>query len=217
MPRSRPKTTVVFALAVVLLLTGCTGTLFSAEASPATIPPAAYEPAGYVHGNTTSVPLGYQVGAAGVSRNITVTSWVSGYSRTVDDDEISALLLLSTPNVEVAGESVNPFARMSDSVLLNRALNATSSLTVSDNVSDVGELHRVDAVERTILDTPTTVTTYAGNAEIEGSRVDVLVHIAAVEHGDDIVVAVAIHPESMDETVRIHRLVETIEHETFAE
>lgn len=221
---SRVASTVV--LAVVLVLAGCTGTLFAAEASPATIPPAAYESVGYVHGNTTAVPLSYTVGTAGVSRNVTVTSQLSGYSRTVADDEVSLLLVLSTPNVEVAGESVNPFARMADGVLLDRVLNATATLNVTGYVgdagdvaavADVGDLRRVDAVERTVLDTPTTVTTYAGTVEIEGTRVAALVHVAVVEHGDDVVVAVAVHPESMNETARIHRLVEAIEHEAASE
>lgn len=205
--------TAAVGVAVLLLLAGCSGTLFSAEASPAEIPRAEYESVDYVHGNTTAIPLGYEVGTAGVSRDVTVTSWVSGYSRTVADDEVSLLLLLSTPNAEVAGESVNPFARMSDGVLLDQVLNATATLNVTDRVGDVGELRRVDAAERTVLDTPTTVTTYTGNADIEGNRVAVLVHVAAVEHGDDVVVVVAVHPESMDETARIHELVEAIEHE----
>lgn len=222
MGSSASATTVT--LVVVLLLAGCTGTLLSAEASPATIPTPAYESVDYVHGNTTAVPLGYQVGAAGVSRNVTVTSWFSGYSRTVADDEVSLLLVLSTPNVEVAGESVNPFARMSDGILLDRVLNATRTLNVTSvgdtNVSaiaDMGELRRVDTAERTVLGTPTTVTTYAGNADIEGTRVAVLVHVATVEHGDDVVVAVAVHPESMDEAARIYSLVEAIEHEAASE
>ncbi|SDM12923.1 hypothetical protein SAMN04487949_0966 [Halogranum gelatinilyticum] len=224
---SRVASTVV--LTVVLVLAGCTGTLFAAEASPATIPQSAYESVGYVHGNTTAVPLGYTVGTAGISRNVTVTSQLSGYSRTVADDEVSLLLVLSTPNVEVAGESVNPFARMADGVLLDRVLNATATLNVTGYVgdasdagdvaavADVGDLRRVDAVERTVLETPTTVTTYAGTVEIEGTRVAALVHVAVVEHGDDVVVAVAVHPESMDETARIHALVEAIEHEATSE
>jgi hypothetical protein len=207
------RTVSVLVLAGVVVLAGCTGTLLSAEATPATLPSSAYESAGYVHGNTTAVPLAYDVGVAGVSRNVTVTSWLSGYSRTTADDRTAGLLVLSTPNVEVAGESVNPFSRLSDGAILDRVLDATSSFGVTEGMDDLRGLRRVDTTERTILDTPTNVTTYAGSVDAEGTRIGVLVHVLTVEHGDDVVVAIAVHPESMDETATVHELFERIEHD----
>lgn len=210
---SSRQTVTVVTLVLAILLAGCTGTLLSAEATPATIPTAAHESLSYVHGNTTAVPLTYSVGVAGVSRNVTVTSWVSGYSRTTADNRTAALLIVSTPNVEVAGESVNPFGRMADGVLVDRVVDAAASFGATDRLDNVSNLRRLAASERTVLDTPTNVTTYAGSVDVDGTQTGVLVHVLAVEHGDDVVVAIAVHPESMDETETIHRLVERIEHE----
>lgn len=213
----RSRLTFTLAVVVAVVLAGCTGTLFATESTPATIPAAAYEPVGYVHGNTTAVPLTYTVGAAGITRNVTVTSWLSGYSRTTGENQTAALLVLSTPDVEVAGESVNPFGRMSDGVLLERVLNATSGYNISDRMSDVGELRRVGASDKTVLETPATVTTYTGTALIEERRVTALVHIVTVAHGDDVIVGIALHPESMDETATVQQLFERIEHEAESE
>lgn len=207
------RTVSALVLAGVVVLAGCTGTLLSAEATPATIPASAYESVGYVHGNTTSVPLTYGVGVAGVSRNVTVTSWLSGYSRTTADGRTAGLLVLSTPNVEVAGESVNPFNRLSDGAVLERVLDATSSFGATEEMDGLSGLRRLDTSERTVLDTPTNVTTYAGNVDAEGTPMGVLVHVLTVEHGDDVVVAIAVHPESMDETTTVHELFERIEHD----
>lgn len=214
---SSRQTGAVVVLILAVLLAGCTGTLFSAEATPATIPTAAHESLSYVHGNTTAVPLTYGVGAAGISRNVTVTSWVSGYSRTTADNQTAALLVMSTPNVEVAGESINPFGRMADGVLVDRIVDAAASFGASERLDNVSNLRRLGASERIILDTPANVTTYAGNVDVDGNQTGVLVHVLALEHGDDIVVAVAVHPRSMDEGKTIHRLMERIEHETSGE
>lgn len=204
---------VVVLLVTLVALAGCTGTLFSTEATPATVPVDAYESAGYAPGNTTAIPLTYTVGAAGLSRNVTVTSWLSGYSKTTPDNQTSGLIVLSTPDVEVAGESLNPFGRASDGVLLDRVLDSASSLGTSAWVDDVSDLREVETTERRVLDTPTNVTTYAGSVDAEGTRIGVLVHVMAVAHDGDVVVAIAVHPETMDETEALGGLLERIEHE----
>lgn len=212
---NRTRTVAVAALATLIVLAGCTGTLFSTEAAPATVPVDAYESVGYVHGNTSAIPLTYTVGAAGVSRNVTVTSWLSGYSKTTSDNQTTGLVVLSTPNVEVAGEPLNPFGRASDGVLLDRVLESASSFGASAWVGEVSDLRKLETTERQILDTPTNVTTYAGSVDAEGTRIGVLVHVMTVAHDDDVVVAVAVHPDTMDETDAVIGLMERIEHEKF--
>ena len=199
---------------VSLLLAGCTGTLVSFEASPATVPAAAFEPLGYVHGNTTAAPLTYPVGFAGLSRDVTVTSYVSGYSKTTDDGDTSALVVLSTPNADVAGQSVNPFAHLSNRDLTTRTLATLEDVKGMSEYGEVGDLREVDAEERTVLGSSVDVVTYAGSATLDGQVTEVRFVVASVEHGDDVVTVVGIHTATFDETTNLRALMERVEHDT---
>ena len=204
----------LLAAAVVLLVVvaGCTGTLAEYTASPATIPDSAVEGQGYVHGNTTEVPVTYPVGAAGVTRNVTARTWVSGYSKTTAEDDVAALVLYSSPNVVVEGRSLNPMAQLSNRGLVDAVLERVDDLSVLGGVDDVSDLRAVDSRAVTVLGEPTEMVTYAGVADVDGERVAVLVHVTVVEHGDDVVVALGVHDEAMDETDAQAALVERIEH-----
>lgn len=201
------------AIAVVLLLAGCLGAgpLLEYTAAPATVPAAAYEPLGYVAGDVTPVPFDYLVGAGPVSTNVTVTAQVAGYSKTVDDD-VAALVVVSAPNQRAFGESVNPIARLTDREAVGWALERADALAAVGGVSEVGSLGEVDVRSRTVLGVPTEVVTYAGTATVEGRGTAVLVHVATVEHGDDVILAVGVHPAGVDESESVAALVEGIEH-----
>lgn len=209
-----------FLLAALVVLAGCTGTLVDVRASPATIPAEAYEAADYVHGNTSAVPLTYPVGALGVTRNVTVTSYVSGYSKTVEADDgspgdVAALLVVSTPNARVAGQSVNPFAHATNAELSERAfaLLERGKGMGEWQYEDLGDLREVDRGERTVLGEPTDVVTFAASATLEGKTTELRVHVLSVEHGDDVVVALGVHEAGFDESAALRGLMERIEHE----
>lgn len=95
-PRSerptRPRQGLLAAAVVLFVAVDCTGTLVEYTASPATIPDSAAEGQGYVHGNTTEVPVTYRVGAAGVTRNVTARTWISGCSKTTAEDDVVVAL-----------------------------------------------------------------------------------------------------------------------------
>ena len=201
------------AVVVSLLLAGCTGTLVSFESSPATVPAAAFEPLGYVHGNTTAVPLTYPVGFAGLSRDVTVTSYVSGYSKTTDDGDTSALVVLSTPNADVGGRSVNPFAHLSNRDLTARTLATLQEVRELSEYGEVGDLREVEVQQRTVLGSPVDVVTYSGSASLDGEITDVRFVVASVEHGDDVVTIVGVHAAAFDETDNLHTLMERVEHD----
>lgn len=214
--RSLPDRTrrVVLSLVVFLvLLAGCTGTLVEYAASPATIPDSAVEQQGYVHGNTTEIPVNYPVGVAGVSRNITARTWLSGYSRTTADDDVAGLVLYSSPNVVVEGRSVNPVSQLSNRGLVGFVLERVTELRVLGGVDDVSDLREIGEQNVTVLGTPTQLVSYAGVAEVDGERVGIVVNLVVVEHDDDVVVALGVHEESLDETGRQAELVKRIVHE----
>jgi len=229
---------------LVVVVAGCTGTLAEVRSAPATIPQSALTPVGYVHGNTTEVPLTYPVGVGPVTRNLTVYVWVSGYSRTVGTDaggnDTAALLVVSSPNRRVEGQSVNPFAHLTNRQLVGRLFdvvaevdNATgASGTLGANVPDVARLRETGVQNRTVLGRPVEVVTYSASVRVEpagpataagtpppsGSVTpaedrSISVHLMAVEHGEDVVVALGVHGETMDEGETIAALMEAIEHE----
>ncbi|AUV81174.1 hypothetical protein C2R22_05460 [Salinigranum rubrum] len=235
-------------VALLVVVAGCTGTLAEVRSAPATIPDAALTPVGYVHGNTTEVPLTYPVGVGPVSRDVTVYVWVSGYSRTVTDEsdanDTAALLVVSSPNRKVEGQSVNPFAQLSNRGVVSElfevvaeADNATGGVIdgVSANVTDVARLEEQGVQNRTVLGQRVEVVTYAATVQVDTAAamgagtstatpvVDsadenvttrtLLVHLMAVEHGEDVVFAMGVHGDDMDESATIAALMEAIEHE----
>lgn len=210
-PSSRPV--VALALVLVLVLSGCSGTLVEYTASPAEIPDAALASAGYVHGNTTMVPLTYRVGAAGVSRDVTAQTWVAGYSKTTSDDDTAAVVLYSSPNVEVADRSVNPLSQLSNRELIQFGIDRMTDLRGVGGIEDVSDLRETGTRNVTMLGTDTELVSYTGTAVVDGRRVAVVFNLAMVEHGDDIVVALGIHEETLDETAAHAALVEAVVHE----
>ena len=207
------RAAVPLAVIVSVLLAGCTGTLAAFEASPASIPDAALEPLGYVHGNTTAVPLTYPVGFAGLSRDVTVTSHVSGYSKTTADGDVAVLAVLSTPNVDVAGRSVNPFAHLSNRDLTARTLAALDRAQGLSEYGEVGDLREVDVRGGTLLGSPVDVVTYSGTVTVEGEATEARFVVASVEHGGDVVTVVGVHAAEFDETDNLVALTERVEHD----
>lgn len=199
-------------VAALVVVAGCTGTLAEASASPATIPTEALEPYEYVHGNTTELPLTYSVGAAGVSRNVSATTWLSGYSRTTADGDVAGLVLYSSPNVLVEGRSVNPLAQLSNRNLVGTVVEQASRLDSLSGVGGVSDLREIGVQQVTVLGTETELTSYAGTADVDGERVSVVVNIAVVEHADDVVVVLGVHEDHLDESATHAALAELVVH-----
>jgi hypothetical protein len=233
------------SLAVVVLLAGCTGTLAEVHSSPATIPETAYTPVGYIHGNTTEVPLTYPLGIGPITRDVTVYVWVSGYSRTVENagggNDTAGLLVVSSPNRKIEGQSVNPFAQLSNRGVVSElfevvaeADNATGGVVdgMSANVTEVARLEEAGVQNRTVLGQTVAVVTYTATVRVEAATTagpsepetvadadttrTLRVHLMAVEHGADVVFAMGVHGDDMDEDETITSLMEAIEHEVDA-
>lgn len=203
----------LLAVVVAVLLTGCSGTLVEVSASPATIPDSALEPRGYIHGNTTEVPLTYRAGMLGVSRDVTARTWVSGYSKTTAENQTAVLVVYSSPNVKVEGESVNPLAHLSNRELVSFTLNRTTDLRALAGIEDVSDLSEAGTRDVIVLGTETQTVSYVGTAEIDGNRTGIVADVTVIEHGDDVVVAVGIYGDALDETENHVALVQRIEHE----
>ncbi|ELZ91672.1 hypothetical protein C440_15199 [Haloferax mucosum ATCC BAA-1512] len=214
------------AVVLVVVFAGCLGggTTFSAD--PATIPPTAYESHGYVYGNSTVIPLSYEVGVGPATRTVGVETWVSGYSKTTADGDISALAVVSSPDATVAGQSVNPLSNVGNRELVRTGLDLLADAQALGNVSEVNGVREVGARNVTMLGAETELVTYAGTVEVEpgemtvdgeplasdGGTADVRIHVATVEHESDIVVVIAVHGAGMDETDAVAALAAAVEH-----
>lgn len=207
------RTLVTLGVAALVVLAGCTGTLAEFSSEPATVPVSALS-AGYVHGNTTdvTVPIGFGLGP--VSRDVRLTGWVSGYSKTTADDDIALLTVVSTPDAEFEGQSLSPVVRLSDPELVSWTLDRVADASVRGGIdANVTGLRVVDSETRTVLGTPTEVVTYTGTVEVDGESVAVLLHLAVVAHEGDVVVALGAHEPGLDEREALLTLMERIEHE----
>lgn len=200
-------------MASTVVLAGCSGSLVEVGSSPATIPDGPREAHGYVHGNTTQVPITYPVGMVGLSRDITVRTWVSGYTKETTGKDVAALVVYSSPNVRIEGQSVNPLSQLSNRELVRFVLERVTYLRDLGGVDDVAGLTEIGDREVTMLGTRTELVSYAGTAEIDGKRHAIVVNVAVVEHGDDVVVSLGIHDEKMNERAAHAALTERIVHE----
>ncbi|MGM0591700.1 MAG: DUF6517 family protein [Halobacteriota archaeon] len=210
------------ALAAMVVLSGCVGGAggLSFTASPATIPESATTDSGFVHANTTDVTVTQPVGVAGISQNVTLRSWVSMYA-TADPDateadpdgDVAALMVVSTPDAAVAGQSVNPLSQLSNADLVSWVLSQVNGLLGENSNAQFEDLEVVGTTDREILGSSTEVATFQGTVAADGESTPVRLHVATVSHGDDFVMAVGFHPASMDAGQDIIDLMDDIEHD----
>lgn len=196
----------IAALAVVVLLAGCTGGALSFSASPASVDEAALETANYTGQEPEQVTINETVEVAGVSRQVTATTWTASYAA---NDTPATLIVASTPDATVAGQSVNPITRLTGKELLQRVAQEVGN---SDQV-DLEEVEVVQRENREVLGTGTEVTTFATTASTEQGDVPIRIHLASVSHQGDVVVLVGVHPEEVDERSTQLTLMEAAEHQ----
>ncbi|MEF8780086.1 MAG: DUF6517 family protein, partial [Haloferacaceae archaeon] len=168
------------ALALLVVLSGCVGGSYAFAAEPASIDEGTLSEAGYEHAEPEEVEVDEQFQVGGEDVDVEIRSWVASYERTEVGGE---LVVVSTPDATVAGQSVNPLVRLSGGELVTRALEAAGE--GEGNLRDVEE---VGVENRTILDRETPVRSYEGVLETDAGEVPIAFHLATVEHGDDVIV-----------------------------
>jgi hypothetical protein len=202
--------TVLVALLVVS--SGCvgliTGETVAFEAEPASVDDAALETTGYDEARDEAQTLTRNVSVVGQERTVRITNHVAEYNRSVDlgplgELEFARLILLSTPGATVAGQSLNPLASQSNRQLVERLVQRTER--VSDVQSEGNRTVQILGEDRTVSE-------FTGTSDVQGQEIDIRLHVASFEHEGDVVVAVAIHPERIDERDRVDTLLGAIQH-----
>lgn len=181
-------------LLALVTLSGCallTGETLEFEAEPATVSEEAWSEASYEEVGVEEEVVNRTFTVAEQDREVSLTNWVATYERDLGLAESPApgtVTVLSTPEISIAGQTVNPLGRMSDRELLETLLQRY------DAISGV-EQQGTRTV--TVLGDEAQVTTFASTVEYRGQEVDVTIHLTSVTHEGDIVVGVAVHPEVM--------------------
>ena len=223
----------VILTAVVALLvvsSGCvgliTGETVTFEASEGTVSESTLDSTGYEAANTSERTITRNVSFFGQERTIRIVNQVARYTKDgdlanatgnetlkraveagrIDSTSVPGLsqfVVLSSPGAEVAGQALNPAATWSNERILEQLADQTGQL---NNVEQDGS--------RTVesLGDSREVTAFTGTTDVQGREVDVRIHVASFEHEGDVIIAVGVHPERLDEEENIDELVGGIEH-----
>jgi hypothetical protein len=181
------------------------------EAQAARVQPSVAQNGGYDHDGTTDQTIERTVEAAGQSREIVVTNRVAKYSKAVDLGPIGEVraaffTALSTPQVSILGETLNPVAHLSTEDLVRQ---------LQERFEDVGSLEPAGESPVTVLGTETTQTRFAGEMQIAaGERIDVFLHLSEpVEHEGDLLIGLGGYPQQLPaEEPTLIALMEGLEH-----
>lgn len=202
-------------LAFLLVTAGCsilTQGETTISASDVSVSEDARSDSGYTLDRDTTQQLDRSFSVANQTRTVTVVNHIAEYKRQVSlgpvgSGELARFTVLATPQVRIAGRTFNPVGDMS---------NAELALMLQDKYQTVENVEPVGDRTETILGKETTVSKFSAEAEtVAGQSMDVYIHIAKVQHGDDFVVAVAIHPQRLEgEEEAVNRLLGGIRHET---
>lgn len=183
----------------------------SFEAQAARVAPSVAGERGYDHVGTTDQTVEQTITVADQSREIVVTNRVGKYDKSVSlggIGEVRAAFFttLSTPQVSVLGESLNPVAHLS---------TADLAAQLQDRFEDIGSLEPAGESAVTVLGVETTQTRFETRVEIaDGQRIDVYIHLSEpVEHEEDLVIGLGGYPQQLPgEESNVLAMLEALEH-----
>ncbi|MDZ7747337.1 MAG: DUF6517 family protein [Halobacteriales archaeon] len=201
----------VVAVAALVTLSGCGFLLgnqaLTFNASPVAVDDSTQSQTGYDEIRRTSLGVERSFQVAGQTRNVSVTNYLAEYGRTAEtlfsDQQIARVTVLSSPKVDVLGQSFNPLDNLSDRQLAQRFQEQYGSLN---------DLQFQSNRTTSILGSERTVSKFTAQAQMEGTSVDVNVHISTFEDGDDYIIAVAVHPQQIDEQSNVDAMFGGIVH-----
>ncbi|MFC7138871.1 DUF6517 family protein [Halosimplex aquaticum] len=211
---SRPRGLAI-ALAIVLALAGggCVGFLTGSQpyefaANATEVDQSTLESTEYRLASSESPNRTLNVTVGGQTRQVSLSSEVRKYNRTVTlapgvEGEFARFSVYSTPAATVAGQSVNPVGDWSTDRIVRRLVSSTSGLS---NV----QFESNRSVQ--FLGAERTVSAYGASQSMGGVETNVTIHLSMVEHDGDNVIAVAVHPERVDERSRVNDLLAGLRH-----
>lgn len=204
------------AVALLVVSSGCVGVLtgeraLAFEADPVGVAEDTREEAGYETLRVERMTVNRSFTVVGETRTVSVTNHVAAYGRAVELGPLSTapyarVTVLATPQVELAGRTLNPVGELSNRELVTRLQSQYESI---EDVSHAGNR----TVE--ILGEDRTVSRFDATTTVAGVELDLLLHVTKFRHGGDFVVAVGVHPARLDgEDDRVRTMFRDVEHES---
>lgn len=223
----------VILTAVVALLvvsSGCvgliTGETVSFEAADASASDSSLDSTGYEANNSSERNVTRDVSFLGQERTIRIVNQVNRYTKSgtlasatgnetleravergqtnaTDVPDLARFVVVSSPGAKVLGQTLNPAAGWSNERIFEQ---------VADQTGQLNNLEKQDTRTVESLGEERNVTEFTATTQIQGREVDVQAHVVSFEHEGDIVIAVGVHPQEMDEEDNVDELVEDIEH-----
>ncbi len=181
-------------------------------ASEASVSDSGLEETEYNHANTEELTIDETVEAAGVERRVIVGNWINTYQNDLtvqgDSQQAATFAVVSTPNAEIAGQSLNPIGQLSHEELLSEFQSQ-----LGDEYDGLDDVEQVDSREEVVLGEEVSVSTFETTAEFEGEEVDIYIHVTTVASGDDLIIAVGAHPAALgQERSNSYTLMQEVEH-----
>jgi len=225
-------------VSLLVVSAGCvgliTGETVEFESTNATVSDSGLDSTDYSLNNSSQRSVTREVSFLGQQRTIRVINQVNRYAKSgslaaVTDNEtiegavenetlqdaaadnetasevpdLARFVVVSTPGAKVLGQTLNPAASWSNDRILEQVSEQTGKL---DDLEQQGS-RSVDS-----LGDSREVSAYTGSTTIKGKEVEVRAHVVSFEHEGDVIIAVAVHPEKMDEESNVDELLSSLEH-----
>ena len=213
------RTMLTVGVVAMLLLAGCAATQeeFSFESTPATVSDDALSEAGYEStGGPEALTVNRTVNAGGQERDVTVSNYVTAYTRNVQvagqERTLAGAAVFTTPSISFVGQEFNPIADQSNQQLVQQARNRVQGQIDGGQIRDVSFVENRSA---TILGEETTVGVFSGTTTVQGVEVELRIHVTRVKHDGDFVLVAGAYPEALagDERPRLETVFGAVEHE----
>jgi len=207
------RTVAVAALAALVVMGGCLGFLsgpLTFSANKVTAQDSALEQTGYEKVTVEQQQVNRTFSAAGQSKDVEVTNWMAQYERRVSilgqERRAAVFSAYSTPKVDVLGKTFNPIDDYDNRQLVE---------LMQRQYGSISDVQPVSNQTVTVLGHDATVSKFSAKAQLDGTSVDVYIHVTKVKDGDDIVVAVGVYPQQLDgEEDHILTLMQHLDHES---
>ncbi|WP_139169244.1 DUF6517 family protein [Natronobacterium texcoconense] len=193
-----------------MALSGCLGVIGMDEhtSTPAGVAATAREETGYEQTNVDEVVVEETVGTDALSEEVVVINHLTEHEKAVGvgplEQEAAVFVVLSTPQIGLAGQQFNPVEEMSASELVD---------LLEDDYDDISNVSLEEESSITILEQSTTVSRFSADAVFSGFDLEVDLHVSeAVETDDDLVVTIGVYPQEVraQEEENVHALMENV-------
>lgn len=182
----------------VAALAGCLGAvgMDEHESTPGGVDPAALEETGYEQTNVEEMVVEEDFERFGYSETVTVTNYLTEHEKAIDlgplgEQRAAVFLVLTTPQISLAGRDFNPIADMDTEELVN---------LVTENYDDIENVEHDRDNEIEILDQDTIESRFAADAKFDGRDVPVYMHVSeSVETSADLLVTIGVYPQQTED------------------